>query len=82
MQDEEIYRSWWQGIRDQYKGYEIDFCYHSCDIPTDFMAEIHATLLDDRIKMRLAPDAYTQLEAAKALGFTHSGMYCCYRGIV
>ena len=46
--------AFWQGLKDKYMGFEIDFCYHHCDVPVEFMSEIDAVLLESCIETRLA----------------------------
>lgn len=53
------YRTFWRDIQSQYIGYEIDFCYKNCNIPTDFMIEIGAVLLESCIESRLLHNKFT-----------------------
>lgn len=53
------YRTFWRDIQSQYIGYEVDFCFHNCNIPTDFMIEIGAVLLETCVETRLLHNKFT-----------------------
>jgi len=45
----------WQGLKNDYLGYSIDFCYHNNDVPMVFMEMVHAHLLEECVETRLFP---------------------------
>ena len=59
VDDAEGFRSFWRDLQDKYMGFKIDFCYHNCDVPTEYMAEIDARLLESCIETRLSPDKFS-----------------------
>ncbi len=66
----EEYRALWQDLQNKYSAYEIDFCYHNCDDPAAFMAEIGASLLESCVEMRLAPGEFMPAEGLRPLRVT------------
>jgi hypothetical protein len=59
------YHNFWRDIQSQYAGYKIDFCYHNCNVPTEFMKEIGAILLDSCIESRLQHDDFRPVYGKK-----------------
>ena len=53
--------SFWRDIQNKYAGYEIDFCYHNCEIPVEFIAEIGAALLESCVETRLVQQNFTPI---------------------
>ena len=52
-------RAFWRELRDKYAGYDVDFCYHNCDVPIDFMEEIGAVMLESCVEMRVAQENFS-----------------------
>ena len=65
-------RNIWQSLREKYSGYEIDFCYHNCDVPVDFMNEIGAKVLESCIETRLFPDKFASGGGLEVVTVTES----------
>ena len=65
-------RAIWRGLQDKYLGYEIDFCYHNCDVPVDFMYEIEAYVLESCLETRLFQDAFTPISGLDVIIVTES----------
>ena len=49
----ESFLSFWRDLQNKYAGYEIDFCYHNCEVPIEFMHDIGMTLLESCVETRL-----------------------------
>lgn len=58
MDSMEDFRTYWKNLQDKYIGFTIDFCYHNCYVPIDYMQEINATILESCIETRLAKENY------------------------
>ena len=52
------YSAFWQNIKKDYKGCKIDFCFHNCEVPLDFMKAINAGILEACIETRLFPPGF------------------------
>lgn len=51
--------TFWKDLQDKYMGFTIDFCYHNCSVPVDFMLEINAKVLESCIETRLNKELFT-----------------------
>ena len=46
-------RELWFTLKDEYRRYEVNLCYHDTPIPHDFLREIRAVIIDNCTSMRL-----------------------------
>ncbi|MCL2521620.1 MAG: hypothetical protein FWE36_02035 [Erysipelotrichales bacterium] len=65
MDNKEAFQIFWQDIIDKYRGFKIDFCFHNCDVPIDYMLEIKATMLESCLETRLYPENYKPISKHK-----------------
>lgn len=56
--DDDERSAFWQELRHKYPGYEIDFCFHNCEVPIGFMAEIGMELLESCLESRLVEENF------------------------
>ena len=49
------YKAFWQNLTNEHKGKTIDFCFHNCKVPVEFMALINASVLEVCTETRLVP---------------------------
>lgn len=68
--DEDVCHSCWRELQDKYMGYEVDFCYHNCEVPLAFMEEIGASLLEACSEMRLAQSDFVSVSGFEPLRVT------------
>lgn len=54
----EEFRAFWRDLKDKYTGYTVDFCYHNCFVPVDFMLDIDAKVLESCIETRLSQEHF------------------------
>ena len=65
-------RDIWQKLREKYLGYEIDFCYHNCHVPVEFMSEIGAEVLESCLETRLFQDNIISVNGLELTTVTES----------
>lgn len=51
----------WLDIKGKYEGFNIDFCYHNCDAPVEFMNKIGANLLESCVESRLVRKKFSPI---------------------
>jgi len=68
---EEDLRNMWQRLVEKFPGSEAVFCFRNVPVPTNYLAEIGATLLDDSIETRLS---VTDFERHANIGATPNGI--------
>lgn len=73
------YHNFWRDIQSQYNGYEVDFCYHNCNVPIDFMKEIGAVLLESCIESRLLHDKFTPVYGIKEGAFVTEKTFSVFK---
>ena len=49
------YNTFWQNLNNEHKGKTIDFCFHNCNVPVEFMDLINAGVLEVCTETRLEP---------------------------
>ena len=54
----EDFRSFWKDFQSKYIGFTIDFCYHNCSVPIEFMMDINAEVLESCIETRLSHEHF------------------------
>ena len=57
-----------RGIQHRFAGYSLDFCYHNCEVPLDFMHALDAQLLESCVEMRLQQQDFLPVENAGVAG--------------
>ena len=65
-------RTIWHELQDKYLGYAIDFCYHNCPVPDDFMSEIGAEVLESCLETRLFQNNFTSVNGLELTTVTAS----------
>ena len=54
----EVFRLFWSDLQNKHRGFTVDFCYHNCYVPVDFMTEINADVLESCIETRLSSEIF------------------------
>ena len=58
----EKFHIFWKDLQEKYMGFTIDFCYHNCPVPIEYMLKINAVLLESCVETRLTQENFTPVE--------------------
>ncbi len=67
IKEERKRRAFWRDLQREYPDYSIHFCYHNCEPPAAFLAEIGMILLESCTETRLDPTCFRPAQEVDAV---------------
>jgi hypothetical protein len=55
----EEFNVFWQGLKEKYAEHSVDFCFHNCEVPIEFMVMIGAKMLESCVETRLLQEKFS-----------------------